>query len=163
MGKDDDYRLFTERSHSYRNYFDESTGFVRGKDSNGNWRTPFDPFASQHRADDYCEGNAWQYTWLVPHDISGLSECFGGRDKCIEKLDSLFVLSEIVGAGGSPDISGLIGQYAHGNEPGLGKLQPVSEKYLLHFITQLRMVYVVMKTSVKCLHGMCFLHWDSIR
>lgn len=118
FGKDDDYRLFTERSHSYRNYFDESTGFVRGKDSNGNWRTPFDPFASQHRADDYCEGNAWQYTWLVPHDINGLSECFGGHDKCIEKLDSLFVLSEIVGAGGSPDISGLIGQYAHGNEPG---------------------------------------------
>jgi putative alpha-1,2-mannosidase len=118
LGKDDDYRLFTERSHSYRNYFDESTGFVRGKDSNGNWRTPFDPFASQHRADDYCEGNAWQYTWLVPHDINGLSECFGGHDKCIEKLDSLFVLSEIVGAGGSPDISGLIGQYAHGNEPG---------------------------------------------
>ena len=72
---------------------------------------------SAHRDDDYCEGNAWQYTWLVPHDIEGLTECFGGKDKLIGKLDSLFIANGDMGDASSPDISGLIGQYAHGNEP----------------------------------------------
>ena len=118
LGKDDDARYFTERSHSYRNYFDPATGFMRGRDAKGGWRTPFNPFASTHRADDYCEGNAWQYTWLVPHDVAGLQACFGSREAMIAKLDSLFTVSSVVeGAETSPDISGLIGQYAHGNEP----------------------------------------------
>ena len=118
LGKDDDARYFTERSHSYRNYFDPVTGFMRGRDAKGGWRTPFNPFASTHRADDYCEGNAWQYTWLVPHDVAGLQACFGSREAMIAKLDSLFTVSSVVeGAETSPDISGLIGQYAHGNEP----------------------------------------------
>ena len=118
LGKGDDARYFTERSHSYRRYFDPATGFMRGRDSRGGWRTPFNPFASTHRADDYCEGNAWQYTWLVPHDVRGLEGCFGSRDRMLEKLDSLFTVSSVVaGAETSPDISGLIGQYAHGNEP----------------------------------------------
>lgn len=118
LGKTEDERYFRERSRSYRNYFDKSTGFMRGRDSKGGWRTPFNPFSSTHRADDYCEGNAWQYTWLAPHDVNGLQECFGSRDKMIAKLDSLFIVSsEIVGGETSPDISGLIGQYAHGNEP----------------------------------------------
>lgn len=118
LGKTEDERYFCERSHSYRNYFDKSTGFMRGRDSKGSWRTPFNPFASTHRADDYCEGNAWQYTWLVPHDVKGLQECFGSREAMLSKLDSLFtVSSEIAGGETSPDISGLIGQYAHGNEP----------------------------------------------
>ncbi|MBQ5785493.1 MAG: glycoside hydrolase family 92 protein, partial [Alistipes sp.] len=78
----------------------------------------FDPYHSNHNADDYCEGNAWQYTWLVPHDVEGLAECFGGKEAMIEKLDSLFtVSSEVSGEHKSADISGLIGQYAHGNEP----------------------------------------------
>ena len=118
LGKVEDAAYFTERSHSYRHYFDPSTGFMRGRDSRGGWRTPFNPFASIHRADDYCEGNAWQYTWLAPHDVKGLEACFGSRARMLEKLDSLFtVSSQIEGEETSPDISGLIGQYAHGNEP----------------------------------------------
>ena len=118
LGKSEEAARFTERSHSYRHYFDPTTGFMRGRDSKGGWRTPFNPFASTHRADDYCEGNAWQYTWLVPHDVEGLAACFGSREAMIAKLDSLFTVSSVVeGAETSPDISGLIGQYAHGNEP----------------------------------------------
>ena len=118
LGRGEDARYFTERSHSYRNYFDPSTGFMRGRDSRRGWRTPFNPFASTHRADDYCEGNAWQYTWLAPHDVAGLEACFGSRARMLCKLDSLFTVSSAVdGTETSPDISGLIGQYAHGNEP----------------------------------------------
>lgn len=118
LGREDKARFFETRSHSYRNYFDPQTGFMRGRDSKGGWRTPFSPFASTHRADDYCEGNAWQYTWLAPHDVGGLVGCFGGKKILLEKLDSLFTVSSIVEGGEtSPDISGLIGQYAHGNEP----------------------------------------------
>ena len=118
LGREEDARYFTERSHSYRNYFDPSTGFMRGRDSRRGWRTPFNPFASTHRADDYCEGNAWQYTWLAPHDVAGLEACFGSRARMLGKLDSLFTVSSVIeGAETSPDISGLIGQYAHGNEP----------------------------------------------
>ena len=118
LGKAEDAKYFEERSHSYRNYFDPQTGFMRGRDSKKGWRTPFNAFASTHRADDYCEGNAWQYTWLAPHDVAGLVGCFGSRARMLEKLDSLFTVSSVVEGGEtSPDISGLIGQYAHGNEP----------------------------------------------
>ncbi|MBQ2416160.1 MAG: glycoside hydrolase family 92 protein, partial [Alistipes sp.] len=118
MGNKEDEKYFTSRSHSYRHYFDKSLGFIRPKSSDGKWREPFDPYHSNHNADDYCEGNAWQYTWLVPHDVEGLAECFGGKEAMIEKLDSLFtVSSEVSGEHKSADISGLIGQYAHGNEP----------------------------------------------
>ena len=118
LGKEDDYNYFLERSHSYRNFFDPETRFMRGKDSKGRFRTPFNPFSSTHRADDYCEGNAWQYTWLAPHDFDGLVGCFGSEGAFLDKLDSLFIVSpEVEGANTSPDISGLIGQYAHGNEP----------------------------------------------
>lgn len=118
LGKAEDARYFRERSRSYRHYFDPATRFMRGRDSKGGWRTPFNPFASTHRADDYCEGNAWQYLWLVPHDVEGLAECFGSRRELLAKLDSLFVVdSSLEGGNASPDISGLIGQYAHGNEP----------------------------------------------
>ena len=118
LGKAEDAKYFEERSHSYRNYFDPATRFMRGRDSKKGWRTPFNAFASTHRADDYCEGNAWQYTWLAPHDVAGLVGCFGSRARMLEKLDSLFTVSSVVEGGEtSPDISGLIGQYAHGNEP----------------------------------------------
>mgnify|MGYP002656788096 FL=1 len=118
LGKAEDAKYFEERSHSYRNYFDPQTGFMRGRDSKKGWRTPFNAFASTHRADDYCEGNAWQYTWLAPHDVAGLVGCFGSRARMLEKLDSLFTVRSVVEGGEtSPDISGLIGQYAHGNEP----------------------------------------------
>lgn len=118
MGDAENARKFTERSRSYRNYFDKSTGFVRGKMSDGSWRTPFDPNATTHREDDYCEGNAWQYTWLAPQDLDGLVELFGSREATVSRLDSLFTTSsELTGGNASPDITGLIGQYAHGNEP----------------------------------------------
>jgi len=118
LGKKAEAERFRERGRSWRHYFDGSTGFIRGRDSRGGWRTPFNPFSSEHRADDYCEGNAWQYTWLVPHDIPGLQDCFGSRERMLGKLDSLFTVSSVIeGAETSPDISGLIGQYAHGNEP----------------------------------------------
>jgi predicted alpha-1,2-mannosidase len=110
--------LFGQRSKSYKHLFDPQLRFLRGKSSKGEFRKEYSPFASTHRADDYCEGNGWQYTWLVPHDMNGLVECFGSKEAFIGKLDSLFTVSSVVeGAETSPDISGLIGQYAHGNEP----------------------------------------------
>lgn len=119
MGKTEDYDYFMDRSKVYKHYFDKEIGFVRGKDAQGNFRdrSTFNPFESVHRANDYIEGNAWQYTWLVPHDVLGLAEEFGGKDKMITKLDSLFIVEGDLGEHASPDISGLIGQYAHGNEP----------------------------------------------
>lgn len=109
---------FAQRSKSYKHLFDSELGFLRGKDSKGNFRKVYSPFSSTHRADDYCEGNGWQYTWLVPHDMEGLMECFGSKETFLSKLDSLFLVSSVIeGAETSPDISGLIGQYAHGNEP----------------------------------------------
>ena len=118
MGDSANVKKFTERSHSYRNYLDKETGFVRGKFANGSWRTPFDPNATKHGEDDYCEGNAWQYTWLVPQDLQGLVDFFGSEEATIAKLDELFTTSsELTGDNASPDITGLIGQYAHGNEP----------------------------------------------
>ena len=112
------YDYFTRRSHSYRNLFDPGTRFMRGKDSDGKFREPFNPISSDHRNDDYCEGNAWQYTFLVPHDLTGLVGCFPSQEDFIAKLDSLFTVdSQLEGDVISPDISGMIGQYAHGNEP----------------------------------------------
>lgn len=111
-------RKYADFSKGYQNYFDPVTRFMRGLDSKGNWRTPFNPRSSNHRSDDYCEGTAWQWTWFVPHDVEGLVELMGGREAFIGKLDSLFVAdSSLEGELVSADISGLIGQYAHGNEP----------------------------------------------
>ena len=119
LGKSEDAAYFLKWSKSYKQYFDPKTGFMRGKSTEGNWREPFNPFMSEHRADDYCEGNAWQYTFLVPHDVQGLTELFGSEEAFLQKLDQLFVQpTEIEGGNTSPDISGMIGQYAHGNEPG---------------------------------------------
>jgi predicted alpha-1,2-mannosidase len=117
LGKTADYEYFSERSKSYQYYFDRATGFMRGRSSEGKFREPFNPIESVHRDNDYTEGNAWQYTWLVPHDIDGLIELFGGKEKAAQKLDSLFIVEGDLGEFASPDISGLIGQYAHGNEP----------------------------------------------
>ncbi len=117
LGRAEDFEYFDNRSHSYRKFFDKGSRFMRGVKRNGEFRTPFNPFHSTHRADDYCEGNAWQYTWLAPHDVDGLESLFGSRAAMIEKLDSLFIVSSVIEGEASPDISGLIGQYAHGNEP----------------------------------------------
>ena len=118
LDKEEEWEYFHARSQSYKHLFDNEKGFIRGKDSYGKFRKEYSPFASTHRADDYCEGNGWQYTWLVPHDLKGLTECFTGKMAMLTKLDSLFTVSSIIeGEDSSPDISGLIGQYAHGNEP----------------------------------------------
>ena len=117
LGKEEEYRFFMEKSRSYRKYFDQSSGFIRGVDDAGMFRTPFNPYYSAHRADDYCEGNAWQYTWLAPHDINGYITCFGSKEAMLEKLDSLFLAPSTIEGDPSPDISGMIGQFAHGNEP----------------------------------------------
>ena len=115
----EDYNYFLKRSQSFRHLFDSVSGFMRGKLSNGQWRIPFDPKRSDHRVNtDYTEGNAWQHTWYVPQDVQGLIGIMGGKEQFVAKLDSLFTISsDITGENISVDISGLIGQYAHGNEP----------------------------------------------
>ena len=118
LGKTEDYEYFSKRALAYQNYWDKDTHFFRGKNRDGSWVTPFNPVHSTHRNDAYCEGNGWQYTWLVPHDVEGLISLFGSKEAFVTKLDSLFLVNEDLGDAASPDISGLIGQYAHGNEPG---------------------------------------------
>lgn len=119
LGKTADAEYFFKRSESYRQYFDKETGFMRGKLSNGEWTTPFDPVFSKHEGSDYTEGNAWQYVWIVPHNVDGLMSLFGGKEPFAEKLDQLFKVEQgVSGEEASMDISGLIGAYAHGNEPG---------------------------------------------
>ena len=118
LGYAANHEKYAKFAEVYKTYFDPSTRFMRGLDSKGNWRTPFNPRSSTHRNDDYCEGTAWQWTWFVPHQIDGLVELMGGREGFISKLDSLFTVSSVLeGENTSADISGLIGQYAHGNEP----------------------------------------------
>ena len=116
-GFKEDYLYFDKRGKAYKKYFDPQVGFARGRMGDGSWRTPFNPFTSIHRQNDYTEGNAWQYTWLVPQDVEGLISSFGGDKAFTTKLDSLFLAKGELGKDASPDISGLIGQYAHGNEP----------------------------------------------
>ena len=118
LGKVDDYEYFSKRALAYQKYWDKDTRFFRGKNQDGSWLTPFNPVHSTHRNDAYCEGNGWQYTWLIPHDVEGLISLLGGDDAFVSKLDSLFSVNADLGDAASPDISGLIGQYAHGNEPG---------------------------------------------
>jgi predicted alpha-1,2-mannosidase len=117
MGKAEEYDYFSKRALNYQHYFDSTIKFVRGKVSNNVWRTPFSPFVSRHMKDDFSEGNAWQYTWLVPQDVEGLIRLLGGEETFTKKLDSLFIVKGDMGKEASADITGLIGQYAHGNEP----------------------------------------------
>lgn len=118
LQQEDDYLFFLSSSRNYVHLFDPATGFMRGKSAAGEWKTPFSPFYSNHRSDEYTEGNAWQYSWFVPHDVEGLIKLHGGPESFGKKLDSLFTLEvPLEGEHVSPDISGLIGQYAHGNEP----------------------------------------------
>jgi len=114
LGKSEDAALFAKRAQNYTNVFDPKTGFFRGKQANGTWRDPFDPKAVSF--DDYTEANAWQYTFGVPHNVPDLIRLYGGNEAFIRKLDQLFnedsdIRNYLI------DVSGLIGQYAHGNEP----------------------------------------------
>lgn len=121
LGKADDYEYFKKRSEFYKNLFDPQTKLMRGKDSNGKWRTPFNPLLLSHASTsggDYTEGNAWQYTWHVQHDIPGLIDLMGGKEIFAGRIDSLFLMDDCIeGEGFVSDVTGLIGQYAHGNEP----------------------------------------------
>nr|WP_299385892.1 GH92 family glycosyl hydrolase [Allomuricauda sp.] len=117
-GNDSLVKVFSKRAKNYALYFDASTGFMRGKNEDGSWVTPFNPKYSDHEHSDYVEGNAWQWNWFVPHDIEGFADLYGSPEAFTTKLDSLFTTSsEIEGENASGDITGLIGQYAHGNEP----------------------------------------------
>lgn len=117
-GQDSIANVYLERAKHYQNYFDPSTGFMRGRMANGSWKAPFNPFYSDHNNSEYVEGNAWQWSWFVPHDVEGFMELLGGKEGFVLKLDSLFsASSKIEGEHASADITGLIGQYAHGNEP----------------------------------------------
>ena len=117
LGKKDDYEYFFNRSHSYKKYYDPETRFLRAVGTDGKFRLPFNPFFAEHRTNDYTEGNAWQYTFLVPHDVKGLIKLFGSDKAFMSKLDSLFFVEGWAGDNASPDMSGMTGQYAHGNEP----------------------------------------------
>lgn len=117
LGKKDDYEYFFNRSRSYTKYYDPETRFLRAVGTDGKFRLPFNPFFAEHRTNDYTEGNAWQYTFLVPHDVKGLIKLFGSDKAFMSKLDSLFFVEGWAGDNASPDMSGMTGQYAHGNEP----------------------------------------------
>ena len=119
LGYHDIAGTYLDRSHSWKHFWDPKTQFLRGRKTDGQFTEPFDPIYSRHGNSDYCEGTGWQYLWLVPQDVDGLVELFGSEEATVAKLDGLFEAPDHVeGENASPDISGLIGQYAHGNEPG---------------------------------------------
>jgi predicted alpha-1,2-mannosidase len=116
MGREDMAARFAERANNWRNVFDEKTGFMRARNSDGKFREPFDPAVAGNG--DYTEGNAWQYSWYAPQDTAELIRRMGGDRRFVRKLDELFDTKVDPGSFASvEDISGLIGFYAHGNEP----------------------------------------------
>ena len=119
LGQADAAAFFGRRAQNWRNVFDSTIRFARGKTTQGTWRTPFDPYAFGHggsRDNDFTEGNAFQYTWHVMQDVPGLVAAMGGRERFVETLDALFTRRAET-ANATDDISGMIGQYVHGNEP----------------------------------------------
>lgn len=117
LGKEEDFKYFFDRSETYKTYFDKTINFVRPKMADGSWATPYNPMESVHMIGDFSEGNGWQYTFFVPQNPEGLIELFGSEEEFITKLDSFFVIKGNLGTNASIDITGLIGMYAHGNEP----------------------------------------------
>ncbi len=113
LDRNDIYEEFIQRAQNYKNLFDDSTGFMRAK-INGQWQTPFDPSEVNFH---FTEANSWQYSMFVPQDVNGLIELHGGDEKFIAKLDELFSTSASLSGREQADITGLVGQYAHGNEP----------------------------------------------
>ena len=112
-----DELYYLKRAGFYKNLFDTTTGFFRPKLANGNWKEPFDPLSAGGEHNAYTEGNAWQHTFFVPHDIAGLKNLYADKNGLVKKLDSLFTLNEKMTGSHVSDVTGLIGQYAHGNEP----------------------------------------------
>lgn len=118
LGRLDDYEYYQKRSKNYRLYYDTVSGFFRGIQKNGKWNPSFNPIKSTRPwAADYAEGNAWQYLWLAPHDVAGLTDLLGGKKLFLSKLDEFFSLPIEKDEEGLVDLTGNIGQYAHGNEP----------------------------------------------
>jgi predicted alpha-1,2-mannosidase len=118
-GANDDAEALLKRSTNYRNLFDKDSKFIRPKLENGQWADPFDPRSMGHSKQwrDFTESNAWQGTFANQHDVKAYIDMFGGREAFVEKLDALFHASSELPADAPPDIAGLVGQYAHGNEP----------------------------------------------
>lgn len=117
LGKQEDYVYFKQRSQAFRKVFEPSSGFMRGRRADGFFVEPFDPTFASYGPSDFIEGNAWQYMWFVPHDVAGLIELLGGDEAFVDKLDQLFGAETSSSEGKPVDITGLIGEYAHGNEP----------------------------------------------
>ena len=117
LGNTADYEEYLKRGKYYTHYFDKSINFIRPKLENGKWLTPYDPFESIHGVGHFCEGNGWQYTFFVPQHPEGLIALMGGDRPFTAKLDEFFTAEGDMGEEASMDISGLIGMYAHGNEP----------------------------------------------
>lgn len=175
LGRKEDARLFGRRARFYTSYWDSETRFFRGRNLDGSFRKPFDPFHSTHRNDDYCEGTGWQYVWLVPHDVRGLISLFRSDEAFVEKLDSLFTVEGDMGEQASGDISGLIGQYAHGNEPGhhtvylyayagqRGKQPAWYAAYSTKCIPIVPMDWPETRIAAKCRRGTYFRQWGSTR
>jgi len=115
LGKTADYDYFLKRSMAYKNLFDKSTMLMRGRDSKGNWRTPFNSH-EYIQGGDFTEGTSWQYTWYVPQDINGLIGLYGGNKGFLQKLDSLFTFNDN-SSENMDDVQGRLGEYWHGNEP----------------------------------------------
>lgn len=113
LGKKDEYKYFIRRAQNYKHMFDPSTGNMRAR-INGGWYTPFDPTEVNY---NFTEANSWQYSFTATQDITGLANLLGGKDKLAAKLDELFSASNKTTGRDQSDITGLIGQYAHGNEP----------------------------------------------
>lgn len=174
LGHTDDYRYFTERSHSYRHYWDPSTGFMRGLSSEGEWHSPFDPFHSKHRDDDYTEGNAWQYTFLVPHDVDGLTTLMG-KGLLIERLDSLFLAQGDLGKKPRQTSVASLGNTLTATSPGItfstctrswdshGRPPTASEKCSPRSIMLHPMGSAATKMWDRCLLGTSCRHWVFIR
>jgi predicted alpha-1,2-mannosidase len=117
LGLEEDFRYFTDRSQAYRILFDPEFGLMNGRSSEGLPRRPFDPAFSSYGPSDFIEGNSWQYSFFVPHDRDGLARLYGSAESFACKLDELFTVSTSEGTAKPLDVTGLIGEYAHGNEP----------------------------------------------
>jgi predicted alpha-1,2-mannosidase len=145
LRKTNDADFFTRRAQNYANVFDPVTGFFRGKTSEGSFREPFDPKAIN--GDDYAEANAWQYTFAVFHDVPGMIRLYGGKEAFIRKLDELFdqdsdIHNHLI------DISGLLGHYAHGNEP-------------CHHVPYLYALAGAQHKTALRVHQIALLHYDN--
>ena len=137
LNKKSEFDYFMKRSQNWKNLFDSKTGFIRPK-KNGGWEKPFDP---KEVNNNFTEGNAWQYTFFVPQDIPGMIEAYGGKQKFEAKLDEMFNSESKTTGREQVDVTGLIGQYAHGNEPShhmaylynyIGKPEKTADK--VHYI-----------------------------